>query len=85
MSTTSPSPHLTVEELAERWRTTPKAIYGLRHRRRTPPAIKRGRILLFPLAAVEAHEAADLAADAQMPVELRPAEPKRSARRTKRA
>jgi hypothetical protein len=69
-------PHLTVKQLARRWHTTPQAIYNMRHRRKTPPSFKRGRELLFPLAAVEAHEAAGLAADpkaGEVP-EMRPPE-----------
>ena len=38
---------LTVEELAEEWRTTPAAIYSMRYRREAPPAYRRGRRLLF--------------------------------------
>jgi hypothetical protein len=57
------SPHLTVAQLAKRWHTTEQAIYHLRHRRKAPRAFRRGRQLLFPLAVVEAHEAAALAAD----------------------
>ncbi|MFB7900305.1 DNA-binding protein [Streptomyces xiamenensis] len=64
MSTQS-SPHLTVGQLAERWQTTPRAIYCLRQRGRTPDAIKAGRILLFPIDRVEAHEAAALREDAE--------------------
>lgn len=75
--TTTASPHLTVSQLAERWHTDPKGIYNLRQRGKTPPAMRRGRILLFPLAAVEAHEQALLAADSRRTttVEMRPAEP----------
>lgn len=74
------SPHLTVDDLAVRWKTNRKGIYNLRHRRRLPPAIrqgneKRGR-LLWPLAAIEAHERESLATDPKRPdaPEMRPAE-----------
>ncbi|WP_062215666.1 helix-turn-helix domain-containing protein [Streptomyces sp. NBRC 109706] len=75
--TTTMSPHLTVSQLAARWHTDPKGIYNLRQRGKTPPAMRRGRILLFPLAEVEAHERRLLDADSQRAntVEMRPAEP----------
>lgn len=78
------SPHLTVKQLAKRWHTTPQAIYMMRHRRKAPRGFKRGRELLFPLAGVEAHEAASQAADPKSP-ELDPTrcapEPSRPRRR----
>lgn len=62
-TTAAESPYLTVTQLAKRWHTTEQAIYHLRHRRKAPKAFRRGRQLLFPIVAVEAHEAAALAAD----------------------
>ncbi|MHC3475427.1 helix-turn-helix transcriptional regulator [Streptomyces sp. 7R007] len=64
----TPAPiHLTVKQLAERWNTTPQAIRILRHRGRAPKAFKRGKgraaPVLFPLAEVEAFEAAQMAQD----------------------
>ncbi|WP_420903304.1 helix-turn-helix domain-containing protein [Streptomyces boncukensis] len=66
--TTEESPHLTVAELAARWRTTEQAIYHRRHRRQLPPAISGGRKLLFPLAAIEAFERDLAASDPQNPL-----------------
>lgn len=54
---TAESPHLTVAQLADRWQTTKKAIYNMRSEGTAPPCFKRGRNLMFPLSAVEAHEA----------------------------
>jgi hypothetical protein len=51
------SEFLTVEELAERWRTTPCGIHNLRHRGTAPIAHRLGRRTLFRLADVEAFEA----------------------------
>lgn len=44
---------LTIEELAERLRTTPTAIYCLRYRGEGPPAVRVGRRLLFDPVEVE--------------------------------
>lgn len=57
---TDESPHLTVPQLAARWQTTKKAIYNMRSEGTAPPCFKRGRNLMFPLSAVEAHEASAL-------------------------
>ncbi|MFI8535448.1 helix-turn-helix transcriptional regulator [Streptomyces aquilus] len=75
--------HLTVKQLAERWHTTPRAIYIARHRGRAPKGFKRGKNraapVLFPLAEVEAFEAKQLAEDVPSQrgttAEHRPAEP----------
>ena len=64
---TDESPHLTVDALALRWHTTPNAIYVRRHRRQLPPAIRRGRKLLWPQAAIEEFEAEERANDPQNP------------------
>jgi hypothetical protein len=61
----SESPHLTVAELAARWRTTPQAIYNKRHRRKAPRGFRSGKKLLFPISDVEAFEAAERDNDAQ--------------------
>lgn len=52
--------HLSVQDLAERWNTTPKAIYNLNTRGAAPPRVrrnggKRGPVL-YRLADVEAFE-----------------------------
>ncbi|MDX3455099.1 DNA-binding protein [Streptomyces sp. ME02-8801-2C] len=57
------SPHLNVEQLAERWQTTKAAIYIARHRGKAPAAFKRGGNVLFPIAEVERYEAAQMAGD----------------------
>lgn len=57
------SPHLTVKQLAERWQTTPTAIYIARHRGKAPKALRRGRTVLFPLIEVERFEAQQMADD----------------------
>lgn len=64
-TTDEPSPYLTVRQLAKRWHTTANAIYTARSRRRDtyPQGFKRGRLVLFPLTEVEAHERAEQAAD----------------------
>jgi hypothetical protein len=82
------SPHLTVPQLAARWQTTPAAIYIARHRGKAPKGFKRGVNVLFPLAAVEAFEAQQMADDRPShrgtAAEYRPAEPSRP-RRSRRA
>lgn len=50
--------HLTVDDLAERWRTTPKAVHNQRHRGELPPAFRVGRRLLWPVEVIEAFELA---------------------------
>ncbi len=57
------SPHLTVAQLADRWHTTPQAIYTARHRGKAPKGFKRGVKLLFPISQVEEFEAHGIAAD----------------------
>jgi len=81
------SPHLTVAELATRWKTTTRAIYIARHRGKAPKAFKRGVNVLFPLVEVEAFEAAGMAGDRLSnrgaAVEHRPPEPCRPRRSRK--
>lgn len=80
--------HLTVKQLAQRWHTTPRAIYIARHRGRAPKGFKRGNArngpVLFPLSEVEAFEARQMAEDVPShrgtTVEHRPAEPLRARR-----
>lgn len=83
------SPHLTVKQLAARWHTTPSAIYIARHRGRAPQGFKSGAKVLFPLAAVEAFEAAQMAGDRpsgrRTAAEHRPPEALRARRRRKPA
>jgi hypothetical protein len=67
-----PGPYLTIEELADRWHTTPNAIRIRRHRRTAPPGYREGARLLFPLSGVEAHEAARQAADSRFNTDLDP-------------
>ncbi|GGU52085.1 DNA-binding protein [Streptomyces lavendofoliae] len=68
------SPYLTVRQLAKRWHTTENAIYTARSRRRGtyPRGFKRGRLVLFRLAEVEAHEQAEMAADTRFNPDLDP-------------
>ncbi|MFE4547564.1 helix-turn-helix transcriptional regulator [Streptomyces sp. NPDC056785] len=77
------STHLTVPELAARWKTTKSAIYVARHRGKAPAGFKRGTTVLFPLVEVEAWEAERMAVDRPShrgtTVEHRP--PERTARR----
>ena len=47
---------LTIDDLSERWKRPKAAVYGLRHRREGPPAIRIGRELRFRLTDVEAWE-----------------------------
>lgn len=80
---TSESPHLTVKQLAARWQTTEQAIYMARHRRKAPKGFRRGREVLFPLAEVEAFEAAAVDADPKSSTDptAQPPEPARPRRR----
>ncbi|MFE7954445.1 helix-turn-helix transcriptional regulator [Streptomyces sp. NPDC057413] len=82
------SPHLTVAQLAERWQTTPAAIYIARHRGKAPKGFKRGTKVLFPLTEVERFEAEQMAGDRPShrgtTYEHRPAEALR-ARRSRKA
>jgi hypothetical protein len=68
------SPYLTVRQLAKRWHTTENAIYTARSRRRGtyPRGFKRGRLVLFRLAEVLAHEQAEMAADTRFNPDLDP-------------
>jgi excisionase family DNA binding protein len=52
-----PSEFLTVEELAERWRTTPGGIHNMRHRGRAPRAHRLGKRVLFRRDDVAVFEA----------------------------
>ena len=75
---TDESPHLTIPELATRWKTTRQAIYDMRRRRKCPRGFRRGREILVPLTEVEAFEEAGMEADLAEIHEQRPPEPKRS-------
>lgn len=57
------SSHLTVRQLAARWKTSPGAIYIARHRGKAPSSLKLGSRVLFPLAEVLKFEAASMAND----------------------
>ncbi|MGE0881536.1 MAG: helix-turn-helix transcriptional regulator [Acidimicrobiia bacterium] len=50
-------PLLTVQELAERWQTSPQAIHMARYRGKGPKATKPGGKLLFRLQDVLDYEA----------------------------
>ena len=56
--------HLTTAGLAARWRTTANAIRIMQCRGKAPESIKPGRVRLYPLAAIEAHERRMTAAQA---------------------
>ena len=60
-ATAAPVRHLTTEELADRWRTTPGNVHVRRSRGKAPKAIKRGNRLLWPIPVVEAWETRQLA------------------------
>jgi predicted DNA-binding transcriptional regulator AlpA len=47
---------LSVAQLAERWEQSSSVIYGMRHRRQGPRAIRVGRELRFPVVEVERWE-----------------------------
>lgn len=47
---------ITVEQLAERWHTTPASVHQMRHRGRAPLGHKIGKRILFDLADVERFE-----------------------------
>jgi hypothetical protein len=64
--------YLTVDQLADRWHTTPNAIYLRRHKRTAPPGYMEGKRILFPLADVEAHERQKQAADSRFNTALDP-------------
>jgi hypothetical protein len=49
--------YLTTEELAERWRTTPKGVAELRHRGQGPRGHRIGRRVLYDVHDVETWEA----------------------------
>lgn len=46
---------LTAPETAERLRTTPQALYNMRHRGEGPPAVQVGRRLLYDEADLDAY------------------------------
>ena len=48
---------LTVEDLAERWHTTPPAVHQQRHRGVLPPGHRLGKRVLWRLDVIEAFEA----------------------------
>lgn len=47
---------LTIEQVAERWHTTPQAIHARRHRGNMPTPIKSGKRLLWNEADIERFE-----------------------------
>jgi predicted DNA-binding transcriptional regulator AlpA len=53
---TVPEEFLGTDELAERWDTSVRVIYGMRYRGEGPPALRIGRELRFRLSDVEAWE-----------------------------
>ncbi|WP_439947264.1 helix-turn-helix transcriptional regulator [Streptomyces sp. BBFR109] len=79
--------HLTVPDLARRWKTTETAIRIRRHRGKAPKGFRAGGRVLFPLTAVEEFEAEQMAEDRPShrgtTVEHRPAEPLRARRPAK--
>ncbi|CAI7979451.1 hypothetical protein FRAHR75_620017 [Frankia sp. Hr75.2] len=48
-------PLMTVDEVAEYLRTTPTALYTMRHRGEGPPAVKVGRKLLYARSDLDAY------------------------------
>jgi tellurite resistance-related uncharacterized protein len=68
------SPFLTVQQLAERWHTTPNAIYTARSRRRGtyPRGFRLAGKVRFLLSEVEAHEEAEQSADDRFNADLNP-------------
>ena len=57
MSLQVPERFLTTEEVAERWRTTPKGVLQLRHGGEGPRGHRIGKRVLYRLADVVAWEA----------------------------
>lgn len=51
------SPYLTVDDLAERWHSTPHAVRDMRSKGQLPPATRIGKRLLWDVADIEAFEA----------------------------
>jgi predicted DNA-binding transcriptional regulator AlpA len=51
---------LTVEDLAERWHSTPKGIAQMRHRGVLPPGYRIGRRILWKPEDIEAWETSRL-------------------------
>jgi Helix-turn-helix domain len=52
-----PPQYLTTEDVAERWRTTPKGVAELRYRGQGPRGYRIGRRILYRIEDVEAWEA----------------------------
>lgn len=50
------APWLTIEQLAERWQDTVRALYARRHRGQMPRGVKLGRELRFHIDDVEEYE-----------------------------
>lgn len=48
-------PLLTVDEVAKYLRTTPQALYNMRHRGEGPPAVRVGRKLLYAQSDLAAY------------------------------
>jgi hypothetical protein len=51
-----PKEFVSVDQLADRWNTSARVIYGMRYRGEGPPAMSIGRELRFRLSDVEAWE-----------------------------
>lgn len=60
--TTTASPWLTIEQLADRLQTTVQATYKLRHLGKLPPAVRVGKSLRFHVDDVIAWERTQRAA-----------------------
>lgn len=54
--------HLRPEELGHRWATSTKTLSNWRHVKRGPAYVRIGGSVRYPIAAVEAYEAANLTA-----------------------
>ena len=55
-----PPVHLSSRDLADRWNTSPGHLANLRSKGEGAPYLKLGARVVYPLAAVEAYEAARL-------------------------
>lgn len=77
-------PYLTTKELAARWRRSPNALRIMRHRRQGPRSYRFGREVRWPLAEIEAYEAAAREADSRWNTDLDPTKRKAESHRPKR-
>lgn len=57
MSSTTPLPHLTPADLAQRWGVHPQHLANQRSQGEGPDYLKLGRSVRYPLAVIEAYEA----------------------------